>query len=91
MESKIAERRAHYESETGKLAVRRWRLQQQIEDIDEQLRLLSGAAQEAELSQKDIDTLQAIVQAQTQASQGTEAPPKVVDVPAKKKKKGLEK
>ena len=89
MESNIAKRRAHYESEMGKLATRRWRLQEQIDDIDEQMRLLTGAAQEAELSQKDIDTLQAIVQAQTPAPVDTQAtaPAKIVEARTKKKGK----
>lgn len=87
MESKIAERRARYESELGSLTTQRWKLQTELKGMDKRIRLIMGAIEEAEVSQRDIDTLQAIIDAQTKAQEESAKPAarKVVDVKPKKK------
>ncbi len=94
--SKIAERRANYATLLGDAALECWRLEQQRANLDEQIatiqkkiRLYMGADQEAEVSQKEIDTLQAVADAQEKALEKSAEPtaPVVVDVPPKKTRK----
>ena len=92
MQNKIAERRANYKAEMGKLALQDWLLSQQLDGIDKKIRLLSGAADEAEISATDLDTLQAVVQAHTEAAAAVKdsakpAPAKTVGVKPKTKAK----
>lgn len=77
----IAERRADYTKLLGEAASEHWRLNQQRASIDEQLasldkkiRLYMGADQEAEVSQKELDTLQAVVDTQKKALEESAKP-----------------
>ena len=90
MPTPIAERRAKYAAEMAVLAIRRWEIGLEMEGIDKRLRLLKGADDEAETSQKEFDALQEIAAAQRKALEDVAKPPKkspakVVDATPKKK------
>jgi hypothetical protein len=90
-DNKSKERRTHFEAELGKLAVKRWRMESELKGLDETMRLLNGAVQEAEIGEREMDSILAIVRAkEAEAKKTTPAdkpPTKIVEAQAKKPKK----
>jgi len=88
--NKSKERRAQFEAELGKLALEYWRMENNLASLDEKIRLLNGAVQEAQMGERDVDSLLAIVQAQKEAAAGekpvAKGTPKVEIVPLTGKK-----
>ncbi|HUT58998.1 MAG TPA: hypothetical protein VNA25_14210 [Phycisphaerae bacterium] len=66
-DNKSKERRTNFEAQLGQLAIEHWRLTQNLGSIEEKIRLLNGAVQEAENGERDADRLLAIVEAQKEA------------------------
>ena len=87
MESKIVQRRSNYEAEIGQLAAKIWRHRQEIDDAESRMRLLMGATQETERSGPEIDTLQAIVNAQSPPEKENATPTEKAARVAKRTKK----
>lgn len=60
----LKNRKQSFNCEAEKLAYERLRLTRRVEEIDDTLRQLEGAQIANDLVQKDIDTREAIIQAQ---------------------------
>ena len=71
----LKDRRETIQRERGKLAYERWQLMRRVDEIDDTLNQLEGAEVANTMTQKDIDTRDAIVQAQQEkAAKAAENP-----------------
>ena len=66
----LKNRKESFDKEIQKLAYERLRLMRRVEEIDDTLQQLEGAQIANDLVQKDIDTREAIIQAQKEKQGG---------------------